>query len=814
MSRSIGIGLVLLIAAIVPRDASAAPREAGAGGDLDPQQVQQAIEKGVEFLKRKQKGGAWDDYLGYEESGNLLCTLALLNCGVKPSDPMLQKPLDHLRSVQLTKTYTVSLQTMVFCLAEPKRDLLLIQRNAKWLEEKQIKEGPTRGGWSYPLGSNADNSNSQFALLALYEAERAGIPVQDDTWRMALAYWKSGQNPDGSWGYTNGGNRAFATGSMTCAGLTSLVIAAGRTSAGDAESDGAQVHCCGSHEADDSAERIERAVQWLGRHFTVQQNPVPFAGLGAAAPWHYYYLYGMERVGRMTARRFIGQHDWYREGAAYLISPNAQQLGGGWEEGKRGPDADANVATSFALLFLAKGRRPILMAKVKHGPGEDWNHHRNDAANLTSYVETKWQKEFPGEFPAGISWQTVDLASATVEDLLQSPVLFINGSQAPEIDERQGQLLRDYIDRGGFLFAEACCDHSEGFDRGFRDLMKRIFPPDYQLKLLPPEHPIWHAEETVPPDQQRPLLGIDYGCRTSVVYCPPPQAGDPANGLSCYWELAAGRNQRLHATVEAQIAAAESIGINVLAYATNRELKPKDAVATQMHVKSSGDEFPRGQINIAKLRHLGGCDTAPAALPNLLRTAEEEFKIRVNTDQRLIDLTDPALSQGKYAILFMHGRRAFHFTPAERQALKKFVDNGGTLMADSICSNHEFTESFRNEMQIIFAGDPNVRPKDKPLAPIPAKDPLFTRALGGYDLSKVGFRQPQTAGDAGRITTSSRQIEPELEGIKIGDRYGVIFSKFDLSCALENHGSLECEGYTREDATRLGLNILLYALHQ
>ena len=33
-----------------------------------------------------------------------------------------------------------------------------------------------------------------------------------------------------------------------------------------------------------------------------------------------YYLYGLERVGRLTAQRFIGEHDWYREGADHLVN--------------------------------------------------------------------------------------------------------------------------------------------------------------------------------------------------------------------------------------------------------------------------------------------------------------------------------------------------------------------------------------------------------------------------------------------------------------------------------------------------------------
>ncbi len=146
-----------------------------------------------------------------------------------------------------------------------------------------------------------------------------------------------------------------------------------------------------------------------------------------------------------------------------------------------------------------------------------------------------------------MSWQVIDITKASVEDLQQSPVLFINGSEVPDIDEKQGQNLREYVDRGGFIFAEACCDNSQGFDDGFKALMKKIFPPEYKLKLLPPEHPVWRAEEIVPPDKQRTLLGLDYGCRTSVIYCPPPGPNDPPNGLSCYWELSSWRDKKYRA---------------------------------------------------------------------------------------------------------------------------------------------------------------------------------------------------------------------------------------------------------------------------
>ena len=55
---------------------------------------------------------------------------------------------------------------------------------------------------------------------------------------------------------------------------------------------------------------------------------------------------------------------------------------------------------------------------------------------------------------------------------------------------------------------------------------------------------------------------------------------------------------------------------------------------------------------------------------------------------------------------------------------------------------------------------------------------------------------------------------PQMEGLFVDGRLAVVFSPFDLTCVLENGYSLECPGYAREDAFRIGANILLYALQQ
>ena len=42
------------------------------------------------------------------------------------------------------------------------------------------------------------------------------------------------------------------------------------------------------------------------------------------------------------------------------------------------------VATSFALLFLAKGRAPVLINKLRHSPDQDWNNDPDDVRNIVS----------------------------------------------------------------------------------------------------------------------------------------------------------------------------------------------------------------------------------------------------------------------------------------------------------------------------------------------------------------------------------------------------------------------------------------------
>ena len=68
------------------------------------------------------------------------------------------------------------------------------------------------------------------------------------------------------------------------------------------------------------------------------------------------------------------------------------------------------------------------------------------------YVEQRWRTDYP----AGLSWHVVDTPRAQLDDLLQAPVLWLSGKTLFDLGPRAGARLREYIDEGGFIFAEAC----------------------------------------------------------------------------------------------------------------------------------------------------------------------------------------------------------------------------------------------------------------------------------------------------------------------------------------------------------------------
>jgi hypothetical protein len=151
----------------------------------------------------------------------------------------------------------------------------------------------------------------------------------------------------------------------------------------------------------------------------------------------------------------------------------------------------------------------------------------------------------------------------------------------------------------------------------------------------------------------------------------------------------------------------------------------------------------------------------------------------------------------------MHGRKNFAFTQEERDGLKRYLDNGGLLFADACCGSTQFDQSFRSTIEKMYG---------RPLELIPPTHELYQMPLG-HDIRVVQRRIPTT--DQNNALAVQESIGPPLlEGLEVDGRFVVIYSKYDLSCALEQQNVLSCAGYSRADALKIAMNMVLYALVQ
>ncbi|HEX8524742.1 MAG TPA: DUF4352 domain-containing protein [Tepidisphaeraceae bacterium] len=352
------------------------------GVGLTAEQVNTAIDKGAAFLwqyiqsedvaRRKHPFGS--------EREHVLAALALVHSNAHKRFPdfdgQLRQFLAKFDPVEASDTYEIGLYCMLVESYGDPTFVPQLRRASQWLIENQ---GPD-GTWGYgvhldpklfkqdeqkkvlqvaggrpldgsdtaaPLarstpwekGMDGDNSVSQYALLGLHAASRSRAKPSAEIWTRALKAHQSRQGDDGGWAYRS---PSSSYGSMTCAGICALALA--------------------RHELNltDSAieQQIERGLGWLNANFSVTAHPKSSEG------WLYYYLYSVERAGRILDTEFIGEHEWYPQGAAFLVKE--QDAAGGWKGVRE--ESDTRLASSFAMLFLTRATASLADAP-KQGPG-------------------------------------------------------------------------------------------------------------------------------------------------------------------------------------------------------------------------------------------------------------------------------------------------------------------------------------------------------------------------------------------------------------------------------------------------------------
>ncbi len=436
---------------------------------VDREAIERAIERGVKALRGLQaEDGTWP----HQQIGaTALAGLTLLECGVKSDDKAVVRAADTVRavSVNLTHNYSICLSILFLDRLGDPEDIPLIES----LTVRLLAGQTSTGGWGYlcpPLGDAevrrlqtklaarreligrrdppnpgfvhrgekdlspeirqqlallkrsgtpavsafCDNSNTQFATLALWVGRRYGLPV-DNALKRVSARFRLSQNGDGGWGYFDpsmrrGGMMTRSTASMTCAGLLRLAIADGKAA------ETLREHKPDAKPAGDISKsaRVKRGLfalsSTVGR---AAADNAKGAARAAAIPQiggrSYYFLWSLERVAVALDLKTIGKKDWYAWGAEILVSN--QPVDGLW----RGSYAESGADTCFALLFLKRANLVPDLTKQLAGtvkdPGErtlkgreaiEGGATRKDG-DLSSGIESKNAKNTKdGAYPAEI----------------------------------------------------------------------------------------------------------------------------------------------------------------------------------------------------------------------------------------------------------------------------------------------------------------------------------------------------------------------------------------------------------------------------
>jgi hypothetical protein len=351
---------------------------------VDQAKVDAAIDQSCSFLKghldfvmNKDVFMSWEKTNpgSFHQRCQELVLLTLHYGGVSPEDEIFKKLLEAVLAAPIETTYRAALQAMALSKIDAKKYQSRIAQCGQALVDSQAQNGQ----WCYghptdtpvppardiqtkgketavlpkialakkkPGCPHGDNSNSQYAALGLRACIESNVEIPIDVLKKAKEAWERSQKADGSWDYGTPSNVRQSVqppgtyGSMTVGGIAALSILKyylKETVKGDS--------------------KIVAAMNWVGRNFSTSENP------GYQNHHVFYWLYGLERAGDLYGVDKFGAHDWYAEGANWLLEK--QQPDGQWNQTK----LENNIAaTCFAVLFLRRATAPL--PKISTGKGK------------------------------------------------------------------------------------------------------------------------------------------------------------------------------------------------------------------------------------------------------------------------------------------------------------------------------------------------------------------------------------------------------------------------------------------------------------
>ena len=757
---------------------------AGPARAATPDQIDAAIAKGKALLYSRQNADHnWEYqqkkdakiYGPSEASGQwggktALITYALIAAGEDVHSPKLAAAIDWLKKANLVGVYALGVRCQVWLLMpETEETRKLMRADAETLAEGYNSSGRAKFLYGYLTTkrdlNTVDHSSSQFGVLGMWAAEQLRPEsVPNSYWTQVDARWVHDQQPDGGWFYNEragGGLHVGTQASMTAAGVASLYITQDYVGAQQATK-------CNGNATNPTITAIDKGLAYMATHLDDWTPNVVF-GVPRAELYTCYTLYGVERIGVASGLKYIGTTDWYQYGADWCVKN--QSGDGSWRSANDTDD------TAFALLFLARGRAPILINKVQYddadGPNAGkpghWNERPRDVANLVRWAGRQTERD--------LNWQITNL-KVPAADLHDAPFLYLAGNQTLRLAKDEKDKLRQFCNQGGMILFNADCGSGGIGTSAARDpfvasvvALARDLYPDYEFRDLPPTSPVY-SEQFPPSRWKRPptIRALSNGVRELMVLLP----DDPAKAWQLRQTLGTGKEEAFQSLQD------------IILYGTDKQpLRVKGIpflVAADPAVKADRT------IKVGRVKYAGNWDPEPGGWERLAAVLHNQSK--TDLDVQTVELGKGQLKPDLQAV-HLTGTTPLHLSGAQQSELKGYIDRGGTLIVDAAGGSAAFAQSAELLLKAIYPqglGDP-----------LPPADPLFKR----FDPKMTVHYRPYARLMLGHLTA------PELRSMTVRGRPGVYYSREDLSGGLVGEDTDGIIGYDPPTATAIMAGVLL-----
>jgi hypothetical protein len=187
----------------------------------------------------------------------------------------------------------------------------------------------------------------------------------------------------------------------------------------------------------------------------------------------------------------------------------------------------------------------VRIARLKYGGGGDWYSNPSSLPNLMRELNSRTLIEIDDAKEGRV--ELLD------EELYSYPFVYMNGHGEVRWSQAEVERLREYLLRGGFLWA----DDNYGMDRSFRREIAKVFP-ESRLVELPYTHDLFRCFYELPEGTPKihehdgkpaQSLGIFHEGRLVVVYTYEADIGDGLEDPEVHQDPAAVREQAVRYAV-------------------------------------------------------------------------------------------------------------------------------------------------------------------------------------------------------------------------------------------------------------------------